>query len=120
MKNRITDVELIPSSPACHKPMLSEVVIEDNKFRPGLSKYIHLKTDGETFILSWELPVNRAWLVMVDECILKIDFLYNDRKLPWSQSCFPVGMNFKPFLKFAKWSNKSIAEGDGCCVYNFA
>jgi len=112
-------IQTYSSAGIAQNPMLSEVVIQDGRIKNGLSKYIHLKTDGETFILSWELPISYAWLVMVDECILRIDYLYDDRKLPWSQCCFPVGLNFKPFLKLPRWDSKSIVKGENCCTYNF-
>ena len=96
---------------------LKKAIIDEGGHKTGLSKHIHLQSNGNTFILSWDSPIKDAWLVMVDECILRIDYKYEGYQ--YNECCFPKGYNYEQFLKCGKWNSAKITSTEQKQIYNF-
>lgn len=81
-------------------------------------KHISLKCDDNNLILEWKKPVIKARLVMVDECILRIDYHINKISI-MEKIYFPEGFNHQPFLKCPIWNNKEVIETPNKIIYQF-
>ena len=81
-------------------------------------KYISLKRDGNDLILEWGKPIVKARLVMVDECILRVDY-HIDRECIMEKIYFPKGFNHQPFLKCDIWNKATADVADGRIIYHF-
>lgn len=71
------------------------------------------------FLLEWTLPVTKAWIVMVDECILRIDFTLEGQGSFTHNCCFPLGSYKAPFLKCKVWDAKDTFIGGNSRAYRF-
>lgn len=96
---------------------LVNVKIGNGRSENGLADHLSLKSDGKTFVLSWDEFISDAWLVMVDECILRID--YKRDRNQWAECAFPNGYNHLPFLKLPAWDEKEVKTSDHCRTYTF-
>ena len=96
---------------------LVNVRIDNGGSKNGLADHLNLKSDGKTFILTWDELISDAWLVMVDQCILRID--YKRDRNQWAECAFPNGYDNSPFLKSPVWNEKEIKTTDHCRTYTF-
>jgi len=70
-------------------------------------------------ILEWSYPVVTARLIMVDECILRVDYFVGQVR-GLEKMYFPPGFNYKPYLKCSIWNEKEIIKADSNKrIYNF-
>ena len=83
----------------------------------GLKKggNITLIKDGDTLHLSWANPIKLAYLVTIDQCILRID--YNmDGKI---YSCFPKVSNYNEIIDPKKRANVVLDWLENGIIYRY-
>ena len=89
----------------------------DNTVNPYI-EHIQLKAKGSIFEVTWdETKVYDAWLVMVDECILRLDYKRHADALTECLSIekYPYET---PFLKCENWNRKTLKRDGSVRWYN--
>lgn len=85
-------------------PETINVPLVERTYKNGMTQHIKLTMCEDTLTLSWNAPVDEAYITMVDERYLNVEYFHSGRS--YSVSCVAPSLNNSLFLKMPIWNSK--------------